>query len=326
MSRDTKHVILLTYGEPPAATFAPQFTYSWRILFGLTRAIAPIPAAVVPMIAFQRARLRVKMWRDEGYSSPIEAETIVQRDLVAAALARLDPSTRWDCQVAYEFRKPLLEDALRALPAGEPVRILPMYLADSAFTHALARTKVAPFAAAGRDVAVAPALSADVLAELSSAHVLQSLAAQGFAIGPDTALLLAAHGTLVDPPKPIATGRVETTAVASGIADRLAPHFGRVLWGWLNHTMGGEWTSPPADEGFRMLLEGGYKRIVYFPYGFLADNAESQLEGKIVLNQAPPGVATIHLPCLNASPGLAEELARSVLGAIPMTAAAGVAG
>jgi protoheme ferro-lyase len=310
------HVVLLTYGEPPEVAFLPQFTYSWRILFGLTRIIAPIPLPVLPVIAYQRARLRVKMWRDEGYSSPIEAETIVQRELVRAALQRLDPAHDWQAHVAYEFRRPLLTDLVAALPQGEPVRVVPMYLADSAFTHALARTKLAPFAAArGRDVRVADAVPAEVLAAMSAAHVEATLLERGFGAGPDTALLLAAHGTLVDPPKPIATGRVETTAVAEGIARRLAPRFGRVLWGWLNHTMGGEWTSPPADVGFRMLLEDGYKRIVYYPYGFLADNAESQLEGRIVLKAAPPGVATIHLPCLNASPALAEALAHTALDA-----------
>ena len=307
-----RHVVLLTYGEPPAARFGLQFTYSWRILFGLTRIIAPIPPLVVPMIALQRARLRVAQWRAEAYSSPIEATTLAQRDVVAAALARLDPGTDWRAHVAYEFRRPVFEGVVAALPAGEPVHVLPMYLADSAFTHGLTAVKLARIKGS-RDVRVVPAFDAETLAALSAAHVESELAARGFATGPDTALLLAAHGTLVDPPKPIATGRLETTAVAEGIARRLAPRFGRVLWGWLNHTMGGEWTSPPADEAFRMLLADGYKRIVYFPYGFLADNAESQLEGRIVLKTAPAGVTTIHLPCLNASPALAEALARATL-------------
>lgn len=307
-----RHVVLLTYGEPPAATFGPQFAYSWRILFGLTRIIAPIPPLVVPMIAFQRARLRVAMWRDEGYSSPIEAETQAQRDVVLAALRRLDPGTDWQAHVAYEFRKPLLAACVAALPQGDPVRVLPMYLADSAFTHALAGVKLARTMAT-RDVRVVPALDAETLAVLSAVHVEAELAARGFVPGPDTALLLAAHGTLVDPPKPIATGRLETTAVAEGIARRLAPRFGRVLWGWLNHTMGGEWTSPAADVAFRALVAEGYKRVVYFPYGFLADNAESQLEGKIILKTAPASVTTLHLPCLNASPELAEALARATL-------------
>src|SRR5204862_7559561 len=30
------HVILLTYGEPPTASFVDQLVYSWRILLGLT--------------------------------------------------------------------------------------------------------------------------------------------------------------------------------------------------------------------------------------------------------------------------------------------------
>ena len=40
-----RHVVLITYGEPPTASFAAQLRYSWRILLGLTRSVAPIPAA-----------------------------------------------------------------------------------------------------------------------------------------------------------------------------------------------------------------------------------------------------------------------------------------
>jgi len=55
------------------------------------------------------------------------------------------------------------------------------------------------------------------------------------------------------------------------------------------------------------------ERAVYFPYGFLADNAESQLEGRVAL-RALPGIESLHLPCLNDSPLLVEALARQVLG------------
>ena len=71
----TRHVVLLTYGEPPAAAFVPQLAYSWRILRGLTRRVAPIPAFAVPLIALWRARFRVGLWRAHAYASPIEAIT-----------------------------------------------------------------------------------------------------------------------------------------------------------------------------------------------------------------------------------------------------------
>ena len=310
-----RHVLLLTYGEPPEAAFARQFAYSWRILFGLTRRVAPIPAAIVPLIAFNRARMRTAQWRQEAYRSPIEALTAGQVTQVAAALADLAPDVDWSVRVAYEFRKPLLEDVLAALPKDEPVQIIPMYLANSEFTHEMARGKVRPLIDSGRAVSVVPALDPGVLAELSARHIEAELARRNVVPGPDWALVLAAHGTLITPPRPMETGRIETTQVAEGIARRLAPRFGRVVWGWLNHVMGGEWTSPPADRAIRDLAAEGFRKLVYFPYGFLADNAESQLEGRIALRSAPLLERVEHLPCLNDSPDLARALARAVIAA-----------
>jgi len=66
----------------------------------------------------------------------------------------------------------------------------------------------------------------------------------------------------------------------------------------------------------------GFRRAVYFPYGFLADNAETELEGRIALRKQP-GLEAIHLPCLNDSPALMDALASAILaesrrsGALP---------
>jgi protoheme ferro-lyase len=55
----------------------------------------------------------------------------------------------------------------------------------------------------------------------------------------------------------------------------------------------------------------GFRRVVYFPFGFSADNAESQLEGRVWL-RTQPGLEAVHLPCLNASPELAAAQARAL--------------
>jgi protoheme ferro-lyase len=49
------------------------------------------------------------------------------------------------------------------------------------------------------------------------------------------------------------------------------------------------------------------------PYGFLADNAESQLEGRVALRAHPSFAGTLHLPCLNDSPELSALLAGSIV-------------
>ena len=163
----TRHVVLVTYGEPPTPSWIDQLVYSWRILLGLTRTVAAIPAPVVPLIALSRARFRHRLWTAHGYGSPLEAHTLRQaarlRDTLAAA-----EGGDWRVHVAYEFRRPLLDEVLRGLPGGEPAWVAPMYAADSAFTHALSRETVRQFTSAAprpAPIAVLPALDGARLAD-----------------------------------------------------------------------------------------------------------------------------------------------------------------
>jgi protoheme ferro-lyase len=302
-----RHVVLVTYGEPPAASFVDQLTYSWRILLGLTRKVDAIPRAVLPVIALARARGRWQLWRRERYGSPLEAITERQARGMSELLAGADPDAGWRVHVAYEYRQPLLADLVQSLPQDEPVWVVPLYAADSAFTHALSREAVA-----GRSgpVFVLGALSPQLLAQASAAHVQALTNLEREWRGPKVALVLAAHGTVLDPPKPLNTGRASTEALAAAIASRLSGSFGMVVNGWLNHTRGGRWTEPPIDQALEQVKAAGYSRVVYYPYGFLADNAESELEGRLFLKNA--GVEAKHLPCLNESPVLLELLARQL--------------
>ena len=254
--------------------------------------------------------------RRKRYSSPLEALTHRQADQVRKALAAADPSVDWQVHVAYEFRQPTLARALASLPANSTAIVAPMYAADSSFTHALARTVADQHRAASRkpDVRVLPAIDIQALADVSAAHVLKVAKEQGAPLGPKTALVLAAHGTLLKPSKPIDTGFKATEALCAAITERLRPHFGAIVYGWLNHTRGGKWTEPPIEEALRAVAAGGYDRIVYYPYGFLADNAESELEGRIAL-RAHQTLAPVHLLCLNESPALADLIARQVIAA-----------
>ena len=214
---------------------------------------------------------------------------------------------------AYEFRQPLLSETLASLPSDEPVWVVPMYAADSAFTHALSRATAQAHAASGSrrsEVRVLEPLDGDGLAETSAAHVLEHAAEEAGWHGEDVALVLAAHGTVLKPPRPIDTGLVATEALCQGITWRLTPHFGMVVNGWLNHSRGGPWTDPPIEVALQQVADAGYKRVVYYPYGFLADNAESELEGRMALAHVP--FESRHLPCLNESARLVDALVQQL--------------
>lgn len=209
----TVHVVLVTYGEPPTPAFAGHLAYSWRILLGLTRTIADIPRPLLPLIALARARTRNRTWTAEGYGSPLEALTARQAARVRAALSEARADVHWEVHVAYEFREPLLANAIAGLPAGDEVVVVPMYAAESAFTHALSRATVEAFVRANprpAPIRVLPALDAEVLGEASARHVLALTEDDGRWRGPGTAVVLAAHGTLLEPKRRVDNGLAAT--------------------------------------------------------------------------------------------------------------------
>ena len=314
---DRRHVVLVTYGEPPRPSFPAQLRYSWRLLVGLTRTVASLPAASLPLLAVARASARVASWRRERFQSPLEPITHAQAEGLAAALAAAAPGVGWNVSVAYEFRDPLLADVLASLPPGEPVDVVPMYAVDSAFTHQLARKVLGRMHRLGgrpRSARVLPPLSTSGLAELAVAHVRAELRRRLVRCGEDTALVLVAHGTLANPSRGFETGRAATEQLAEEISRRLRAEFGAIVLGWLNQSLGGPWTQPSAERALREVVERGYRRVIYFPFGFLADNAESLLEGRRAL-RAEPSLEAIHLSCWNAAPELMTAIARQVIGA-----------
>jgi protoheme ferro-lyase len=309
-----RHVILLTYGEPPTAASLDQLVYSWRILLGLTRSVADIPAPLIPIIALSRARSRNKLWGEERYGSPLEAITRAQAESLGDELRAKFPGSEWRVRPAYEFRRPLLIETLESIPKDEEAIVVPMYAADSAFTHELSRVTIGAWSKrSGRSVPVRvlgpidPAPLADCMAR----HVMRELADRDVHPGKDWALVLAAHGTLLEPPKPIATGRVETEKLAARILEKIGSRFGISIQGWLNHVYGGRWTEPPIEEALLKVSEAGFRKAVYYPFGFLADNAESELEGRVFL-RGRPELQAVHLPCVNASREFLPTLAAAV--------------
>jgi protoheme ferro-lyase len=310
----TRHVVLVTYGEPTTPGFIGQLVYSWRILVGLTRTVAPIPLPLLPLIALARARNRTRLWGRHAYGSPLEPLTVGQASRLTTALTAAAPSEQWKVHVAYEFRRPLLAEVLQALPADDPVYVVPMYAADSSFTHALSRGTAAAVArrsAPRHPVAVLGALDVDVLAGVSARHVLEQLRGEPQWQGEQVALVLAAHGTVTNPTRPIDTGLLATDALRQAIVARLSEHFGSITHGWLNHTRGGRWTEPAIEDTMKDVVARGYSRVVYYPYGFLADNAESELEGRLALDGHP--FESRYVACLNDSPYLMDALVRQIL-------------
>jgi len=125
-------------------------------------------------------------------------------------------------------------------------------------------------------------------------------------------LILGAHGTLLEPPPGVDAGLKQTQDFMERLAKVLSPKFAHTTPGWLNHTIGGKWTTPDLETAVKEATAKGISKLVYYPYGFLADNAESELEGRCILRQFNQ-LETIHLPCVNTWAPFLEYLAGRIL-------------
>jgi ferrochelatase len=306
----TKHVVLVTYGEPGEPKFKDHLSFAWRLMRGVARSTAHIAAPLLPLIALRRAHERASLWRKHAYQSPLEPITLAQAAQLRNALAR-QSEEMWKIHVAYEFRQPYLVEMLTQLPRRDMVIVVPMYAADSGFTHMLSRQSAAYLdQRRPAPIIVLRPLEIETLASISATHVMQSLPS-GIELD-RTALVLAARGSLLRPSKEVETGRVALDRLGQAITGRLAANFGMVATGWLNYGRGDKWTTPPIRETLRRVSEAGCHDVVYYPYGFLADSSESQLFGRLAI-ASQPQLKVRFVPCLNGSFELAEAIAAAVV-------------
>ena len=305
-------VIAATYGEPAINSFAEQWIYSYRILARLTRKIAPIPKPVLPIIATARARGRVKLWNENGFASPLEK---LHEQTLAALRSELAARGMADAVVvpAYEFRRPNLSDALRTLrkQGCDRAVVVPMYVADGDFTHGMTRLAVEDAMSEGAwtnpEHLSFCAITEDEptterLVSVLAGHCLSSAHARGVPEpAKDWALMLAAHGTVITPPPGVDNGLLHAGKVLLRLKHALKPHFGLVRIGWLNHTRGGKWSTPAVADALDWVRERGFTKLVYYPWGFTTDNAETLLEGRVALAEmSSPFERVEHLECMNA--------------------------
>jgi len=319
-------VLCLTYGEPPENKFVPQFRYSWSILNRLTRRVAPIPLVVTPLLAARRGRERAIKFNEIGWNSPLENHSRAQVAALQENLQQQRPDVNWDVKLVYEFRDPYLRSFLETMVSDPPDEIVmvPLYVADSDFTSGVSRTDLERFDRSirrRRHVNPLPAprylegfgfdpRSGKVLADFIWGQVTQSGWTEEQTR--ESVLILGAHGTVIFPPPGINNSAKETRVLFGQIRSHLKDKFQSVRIGWLNHVLGGVWTFPEVADSARESHEQGIRKVVYYPFGFTADNGESQLEGKMQLANFQWD-AMLYLPCPNADPAYIGLLSDRVM-------------
>lgn len=78
----------------------------------------------------------------------------------------------------------------------------------------------------------------------------------------------------------------------------------------MNHKFGGTWMTETLGRALEEFKAEGIEEVVIFPFGFLADNSEADLEAVMEVQQA--GYPLQYIPCLNDSPDFIDLLAGRV--------------
>ncbi len=318
-------IVLLSYGEPVNAAFLDQWRYSNRILNKLTRLVAPIPKLVIPLIGAWRGRIRVKNYKANNYSSLLESITEQQAHLLRMALCKTVTDHAWRVQAAYEFRDPSLSHILDGIlgDPGDLLLMIPMYTAESDFTTGISQRDFNQYQTVNKhsftDVRFCTFRNyLDQLAEQMVGFIRRKIAEEGISSEDcgQCGLLLGCHGTVINPPAGISdTGYNDTKRLYDLIEKQLHSEFKMLNIGWMNHRVGGDWTTPTLETAADEMRNQKIKRLIYYPFGFLADNAETQLESKKILHDI--GIDEyIHLPCLNDDADFIDFLAECVTNQI----------
>jgi protoheme ferro-lyase len=321
-------VVIATYGEVEKLTLRNLWPSSRRIVKVITRQIVKVPKLLIYFIADYRSTRHYIDWRLHNYESTLVGTNRVQTGLVASRLRQSDhpvfSGVDVDVMDAYYFVPPYLEDTLQHLEKEyDGVIVVPMIPVESAFSCGVACQMVSDVYGDRRfeHVRVLNKLWQDPrLHRLYADYLFQRVDRGYVRKGTRTGLVLVIHGTLVrdragNPPR-VFTGLNETSAFFESMKKVIMSDprnmFDDVRQGCMNHSAGGQWTSDTIEKALEEFEEEGYDCVVMFPYGFFADNSETEYEAQTLLEKSPIPYKQ-YIRCINGSPDFAGWLTERIV-------------
>ncbi len=320
-------VVLVTYGEVERLTLRNLWPSTRRIVRVITSQIVKFPKFLVYLVADYRSTRRYLDWRFHKYESTLVATNRAQTKAVKHLIKERGDALPASVDVfdAYYFVPPYLEDTLAELRGEyEGVVVVPMIPVESAFSCGVACHVVTDVFGDNRyeKVRLLNKLWQDEeLHKLYIDYLFQEVDKASFRKGAKAGLVLVIHGTLVcdsagNPPK-VFTGLNETGEFFERMKTKILQHpgniFHEVKQGCMNHATGGQWTSDTVQKAFREFEAEGYDSVVMFPYGFFADNSETEYEAQRLLRNSRFS-SKQYIRCINTFQPFAEWMASRIIG------------
>ena len=335
MVRHRKYaVIVTTYGEVEQVTIKNLWPSSRRILKTVTRQIAAIPPVLVNVIADYRSAKHYIEWKRNHYHSLLPTINRAQKNMLKACIEAsgnqlLSHSTVEVLDACY-FVPPYFEELLQQVEHEyDGVVVVPMFPVESAFSCGIACqmlmdlygdrafSKVKVLSMLWKDEQLHRLCTEYLFSQLSLSLRLHKAGKIG--------LVLVIHGTLVKDrhgnPPTIFTGLEETSAFFEAMKRTImaCPDniFTDVRQGCMNHSRGGEWTTDTIEKALAEFKRENYDGVVMFPYGFFADNSETEYDACKKLERAGFHLFQ-YVRCINDFPPFGQWLAGQVLNKLQL--------
>jgi len=321
-------VILAAHGEAETAGFFDNFSMN-RHTLAHAGEVMNLPVALQLMIAVAGGAKNMVQFRKKNFRSPQNEITRKQAGLLAEKLARQAEEIEFEVHASFFVTPPFVGKVIEQTRQCDLQLLIPMAPIDNRLMSG----------------------SLDILAQRqqSSQSQMRPKVISGFWNDPDllnisldhlfmhaapsdnTALVLAFHGTLEKNQKGeepgFHTGSKEMGSMASALqkAVRNDPRNGykRVEVAYLNHDVGGTWSSPSLQEMLESLHKKSVDALELFCCGYFSDGTETMLHAREHVAESSIKKSDF-IPCLNESEAFAEYLAAKIRKAIDQTASPAV--
>lgn len=314
-------VIVSSHGEVETPRFA-AYRDQIRHIFHHASAYMHIPKLAMKAIPVVGGAMMLMKHKTTGYLSPYNALTRKQAEKLREHLAPLVSNMPFtlDVLTAFETTPPYTEDAIaEAMRKYHGVIVLVMNPIDGELScGTLCKFALKNFSAEelGKLTVLGGLWRDEELAETYREHIVEE--AQRVAVQGKAALALIMHGTVLarkdGTPVSFRNGLKETEAFYARLhallcADKRHP-FSEIAVGYLNHTVGGKWTTPTFKDTIERFKARGMETVMAFASGYFADNSETHHAAEEMFKAGFKQAR--YIPCMNESDAFAKYLAGRV--------------
>ena len=322
----TMAVLLVAHGEAETSGFFENYRVS-RHTLDRASSVIHIPPLLRQVISVSSS-LKKKMRSSRAAGSPQNPLTRLQAFRLQEFLDRHSASSsglRFEVKAAYSASEPYIEEVLADTREYGGRIVLPMAPVDNALSCGTLCAHLADVSTPGelsRTRVVGRLWTDGALHRAYLEHLFESGRTLPVSSREHNVLMLLFHGTLVrdsNGARPsFHTGHEETEAFARSLTTAIESDsrnpWGKVMTAFLNHDVGGQWSSPSFQEVSRSLSGNGCRQVSLFAAGYFSDGNET-IHLAAELSAAEPALRVESIPCLNDSNAFTAYLAEKVSGA-----------